>query len=228
MTETISNANAASSTLFLGHNGEWWDSWLITSLVAAAVAAIAVGVTTAGSIFSHKREAAAAERALDEYKLETGKKIAEAEARTAEAQLALEKLKAPRNLSADNLRSIRSKLEHFDPVNFGIGVLNGGIEPGSNIVDELGSLLMQSLKWKLVPVTGRPNSRGQPVQNTGVIAIIGISGIKISLDVEMAAELGPIASALAEALNEVGINAEAKPNDDGTPNAIFIAIGAKI
>lgn len=41
MTTTIDNANAAASTLFLGHNGDWCDFWLIVSLVAVAIAAIA-------------------------------------------------------------------------------------------------------------------------------------------------------------------------------------------
>jgi hypothetical protein len=44
ITETIDSANAAVSTLFLGHNGEWWDFWLIMSVVFAAAAAIAVGM----------------------------------------------------------------------------------------------------------------------------------------------------------------------------------------
>jgi hypothetical protein len=93
MTETINSANAAASTLFLGHNGEWWDFWLIVSVIVAALVATTIGVTTAGSIISHKREAAASERTFDEYKLETGKKIAEAEEHTAEAQLETERLK---------------------------------------------------------------------------------------------------------------------------------------
>jgi hypothetical protein len=46
MPETINSANAAASTLFLGHNGEWWDFWLIASVVFAALAAIAIGIAT--------------------------------------------------------------------------------------------------------------------------------------------------------------------------------------
>lgn len=57
----MSSESAATSTLFLGHSGEWWDTWLIVSVVCAAVAAIAIGVTTAGSIVTHSREAQAAE-----------------------------------------------------------------------------------------------------------------------------------------------------------------------
>jgi hypothetical protein len=93
MTETINNANAAASTLFLGQNGEFWDFWLITSVVFAALAAIAIGVTTTGSIVSHKREAAASEGALAKYKLDTAKDIADANDRTSQAQLELQRLK---------------------------------------------------------------------------------------------------------------------------------------
>lgn len=80
MQETIDSAHAAASTLFLGHDGEWWDFWLIMSVIFAALAAIAIGVATTGSIVSHKREAASAEEALGRYKLETEGKIKSAEA----------------------------------------------------------------------------------------------------------------------------------------------------
>jgi hypothetical protein len=98
MTETIDSANVAASTLFLGQNGEFWDFWLIMSVVLAALSAIAIGVTTTGSIVSHKREAASAEEALERYKLSTSKEIAEANARTKESELALGELSSPRNI----------------------------------------------------------------------------------------------------------------------------------
>jgi hypothetical protein len=93
MTETIDGANAAASTLFLGHNGEWWDFWLIISVVFAALAAIAIGITTTGSLVSLKREASAAEATLEKYKLETEDKISDSTARAAEAKLQLENLR---------------------------------------------------------------------------------------------------------------------------------------
>jgi len=105
MTETIDSANAAASTLFLGQNGEFWDFWLIMSLVFAAIAAIAIGVTTTGSIVSHKREAAASEEVLERYKLGTSKEIADANARTSQAQLELQRLKSWRMVDADTFKS---------------------------------------------------------------------------------------------------------------------------
>jgi hypothetical protein len=92
-------------TQFLGHNGEWWDFWLIVSVIVAALAATAIGVTTAGSIISHKREANAAEYALDRYKLETGKQIAEANARQKQAELELRKRSNPRTIDPNELTS---------------------------------------------------------------------------------------------------------------------------
>ncbi|WP_315801165.1 hypothetical protein [Bradyrhizobium sp. SZCCHNS3002] len=107
MTDPINSTNAATSTLFLGHNGEWWDFWLIISVIAAAVAAAAIGVSTAGSIISHKREAASAEEALERYKLGTREQIAEANARQKEAELKLaqlRKLAGPREINFDKFK----------------------------------------------------------------------------------------------------------------------------
>ena len=122
MTQTMESANAAASTLFLGHNGEWWDFCLILSVIVAALAALAVGITTAGSLVSHKREAIAAEKALDRYKLETGKQISAANAAgdaakadAAKARLEQEKLKAqlawrtiPPNVASKLLEALKS------------------------------------------------------------------------------------------------------------------------
>jgi hypothetical protein len=86
MADTIPSAAAANSTLFLGHDGEFWDFWLIVSVVIAAMAATAIGVATAGSVISHKREAAAANRSLEEYKLHAAEQLAQAQAESENAK----------------------------------------------------------------------------------------------------------------------------------------------
>lgn len=87
MADTIPSTAATNSTLFLGHDGEFWDFWLIVSVVIAAMAATAIGVVTAGSVISHKREAAAAaERSLEEYKLRTAEQLAMAQAESENAK----------------------------------------------------------------------------------------------------------------------------------------------
>jgi hypothetical protein len=69
MTDTIPSTVSANSVLFLGHNGEFWDFWLILSVIIAAFGGIAVCVTTTGSVVAHKREAEAATLDLDKYKV---------------------------------------------------------------------------------------------------------------------------------------------------------------
>ena len=64
------STSAAPSTLFLGQNGEFWDSWLIVALIFTTVAAAAVLMTTIGSIQSHKREAFFATNELDRFKIQ--------------------------------------------------------------------------------------------------------------------------------------------------------------
>ena len=54
MTETIDSTKAAASTLFLGHNGEWWDFSLIVAGIFVALAATTAVIATAGSIVAHK------------------------------------------------------------------------------------------------------------------------------------------------------------------------------
>ncbi|QGY05537.1 hypothetical protein MMSR116_29320 [Methylobacterium mesophilicum SR1.6/6] len=113
--EIIANPENRASTLLLGYGGEDWDRWLILAVMFAAVAAIAVGFTTAGSIITHKREAEAAQKDLERYKIIVEGKVAdahkegieagrsatdalarasEADAKAAEAQLKLEELRS--------------------------------------------------------------------------------------------------------------------------------------
>lgn len=128
----MNSTEAAASTLFLGHNGEWWDFWLIMSLLLAAAAAATVVVATSGSIISHKRESAAAEAALAAYKAQAGEQIAKADAGAAtaikEAALAnerteherVERLKlearlAPRRLTQKQHEMLASALKAEQP-----------------------------------------------------------------------------------------------------------------
>jgi hypothetical protein len=151
MTETIDSANAAASTLFLGQNGEWWDFWLIVSLILVALAAIATGVTTTGSIVSHKREAVGAEVALERFKLETKKKISEAEARTREAELALEKLKTPRTLGPERQRLIVSATAPFRGQRYRAAVSQGA-DDGLAFWEST-YVTLERAGWVYVPVT---------------------------------------------------------------------------
>lgn len=70
---------------WLGFSSGFWDIGLIIGLAFAALVAFAVVVTTWGSIVTHKREAAEADRALAAYKVSVADEVANANARAAEA-----------------------------------------------------------------------------------------------------------------------------------------------
>lgn len=83
VTETPETTNGTpnhQSTAFLGVSGSDWDRFLIWSVIGAALAAAAVGVTTIGSISAHKREAEASEHEFAKYKVATDGRIAAANA----------------------------------------------------------------------------------------------------------------------------------------------------
>lgn len=133
MTETLESAKTAASTLFLGHNGEWWDFALILSVVVAAAAATAIGITTAGSIISHKREASAAEMVFDKYKLD--------------AELKLEQLRArmaPLHLTSEQQAALAKRMAAFPGTVFSMST--SGSE--NDFVMEMGrSLMAAGWKW---------------------------------------------------------------------------------
>jgi len=158
MTETISNANAAASTLFLGQNGEWWDFWLIVSVIAAAFVATAIGVTTAGSIISHKRESVAAKEALDRYKLDTGKTIAEANARQKQAELELLQLRFPRSLDIEKFEAAVKKI----PAPAEYEVLYDANAPDALFIANLIWGIFFNAKWPTQQTTGAAPLKAPP------------------------------------------------------------------
>ena len=74
----VDETHTAAATLLLSKNGTWWDGAMIISLLIAGLCAIAVGVLTGGSVIVHKREAKAADAALEAYKSTVEAKVAEA------------------------------------------------------------------------------------------------------------------------------------------------------
>jgi hypothetical protein len=227
MTETIDSANAAASTLFLGHNGEWWDFWLIMSLVAVALAAIAAGVTTTGSIVSHKREAESAEVALERFKLQTEQKISEADARAAEAQLALEKFKAPRSISVEARNRLVESMKEFAGQQY-FGMVASDVADAWDIWREI-SLALESAGWKRLPPPGAQARQYGPPAGIAVAAQAGVmilgSAGRSSPEETMATH--ERAKALAAKLTDESIIAGPGFAIELPANTIAIVIGPK-
>jgi hypothetical protein len=87
-----------------------WENVMVGSLAFAAFAALVVGIATFAVVKLQRQEIAASKDELERYKLDAGQAIAEAGARAAEANLALEKFKAPRQIKgAEFVRALAGK-----------------------------------------------------------------------------------------------------------------------
>jgi hypothetical protein len=80
------------ATRMFGFDPEWWNGALLVALAVAALAAIAVGVTSAVVMKLQKQATIEFAR----YKLQTAKEIAEANGRADEAESKLAEYRKPR------------------------------------------------------------------------------------------------------------------------------------
>lgn len=240
MPETIASASAATSTLFLGHTGEWWDFSLIVSVLFAALAAGAVGIATAGSIISHKRETIAAEASLRAYKLTVDGKVADAkkegieagkaagdallraaalEKQAAElraANLVLETKVAPRRLTQAQQNELSSLLTKVDRQ---IGTITTSpMTPESEWFMRVLTAPLKSAGWEIEmrPGTVEPTI----LQPTGVVIGYAMDPTNPRVDPLRS----KAADALAAYLSEVGVSATVVPALLQPPQTIAITI----
>jgi hypothetical protein len=220
--------------------------WFDISNVVLLVGAVLVALGTYGTIkfagikekFSDERVAAnevETKRAIaesDSAKEGTAKaneRIAELSTQaeqlrkdTAEAQLALEKLKSPRSLSAEQQASISGLLESFAGQQYS-GMVAGSVPDARSLWITLDRVL-RAANWVRRPPWGL--AVGDPP--AGVPVTPG-DGITIFIPASEAAELAPAALAVVSALAKTGIAAIAVP-DNGPqtrPKIIVIEIGTK-
>ena len=234
MPESISSANAAVSTFFLGHNGEWWDFWLIVAVIFAALSAGAIGIATAGSIVSHKRKALAAEVALEHFKLETEGKISDSNARAAlaekgaaEAALELAKFKSPRTLTEIQQTAITEGLKQFAGTRYDAGIGPAGDPEPLYLLRSIAASLAKA-NWVQVPWTGNPTMAYDepPLLSIGLTMV---TNVIVDVHPEYWKKLSPAAEALAAVLRSQGIDAiaDSKPTTIDA-DVIHLRIGRKL
>jgi hypothetical protein len=156
------------------------------------------------------------------------KEIAEANARASEAQLALEKYKAPRHLDSKQWEHIAAKLKSFGPQVFDMAVNTHdpeAIKLGNAIECHLRSLAgWTEINW----AGGMIVFERTQLPTWGVVTIEGV--LLVVHDENVSAI--PVIKALAELLTEAGINgARAEVGVGGkndSPTAIHILVGEKI
>lgn len=167
----------------------------------------------------------------DDISAEKDARIAEANARALEAQVALEKFKAPRHLSQEQWRNVASKIAQFGPQQFDFAVNNADPE-AQRMANALFHHLWTLAQW-------RPINWNQP----GVMLLHwnmpgfpdwGINTMTIGVQIQVVPSerdgLGPVAVALADALNAEGVETKAElglGSHSKNADTIHILVGRK-
>jgi hypothetical protein len=223
------------------------ESWLsvigTAKLIAAFLVAIGVAIEFGGDWVAkpfekiiedaRRLEFAELHKQSDDAKLETARlskeadtaraSIAAANARAAEAQLALEKLKTPRSLTPDQQSRIVSKIRKFAPQEYALAV-----GPGSEPSAFLAALdkVLSNANWVKVPPFGMIT-----VQTAvGPAASNSLSGVRIQVASSKEPELREAVVALLAALASENIEADAAQSPTemtSRPTAIQIVVGIK-
>ncbi len=158
-------------------------------------------------------------------------RIAEANARALEAQLALEKYRAPRHLSDEQWADVLAKIRLFGPQPFDIAANNADPE-AQRMANAILFNLWSMAGWTPISWKGRS---GEAVTRWSMpnFPDWGINNMVIGVDIQIVPKeremLEPVARTLAEALAASGI--EARLDISGTHsanvNTIHILVGPK-
>jgi len=213
----------------LGFDLESWETALVASLMAAALAAVFVGVATWTVIKLQRQAVRDSAAAFETYKLEAGKQISEANARTAEANLQiaelnlqLAKLRAPRKLSEEQQARLAEQVAAFEGQEYSALIPPAGIDV-QGLWIELDRALTFG-KWVRVDPIGA--KVGDPIAG---VSLNASPGVYMAYAPSRASDVGRAAAVLSKELNSAGIVASAGPNDDAEkrPSVIVIVIGLK-
>jgi hypothetical protein len=167
MVATENTTSSKTVRRMLGLSLHAWEDIMALSLATAAAAAVVVGVSTyiVIQLTRHANEEAAkqiAELALQGDQLR--KDTAEANARSAEAQLALAKFKADRNFDP---RSIAPRVAPFAGMEWDAVVVSGDLE-ADNLLNTV-ALALGRVRWLMIDWNGPVPSR----QPAGAVRRVG-------------------------------------------------------
>ncbi len=198
-----------------------WEEIMRGSLVAAGAFALLGGLATWFVVSLQREELAESKMEFERYKLETGKKISESDARTKEAELALAKIRTPRSLDPEAKARVVAKIKPFSGQEYAFSLTLGFDAIG--FLEILDAVLKEAAWVKVAPL-------GDVVTGGGAasVSLFKSPGIRVQVSpMTDAHDAG--ARALATALAKEGIEAEAAASHDvdKRPTAIQIVIGLK-
>jgi hypothetical protein len=210
----------------LGFDLHWWETAMVTSLWLAAFAAVAVGVATYAVVQLQRAEVRAANLKV----AQAAEAAAKATEHAAEASLALEKFKAPRQLSDEQVARIAEKLKSFQ-VGFDVAILDSDPEVDMIARQIIAALVAAGWKqsdWKIKEGI-HFHSSGRFGKDTPLIGIVHAIGVDLQAHEESVATLGPPTNALVAALESESIKASTHllTVENANPKLLHVLIGRK-
>jgi hypothetical protein len=209
----------------LGLSLHGWENAMVVFLIIAGFFALIAGAATWAVVRLQRIEIAESKQEFDKYKLDTSKEIAEANARALEAQLALEKFKAPRSISVEARNRLAESMKEFGGQQY-FGMVASDVADAWDIWREI-SLSLELAGWKRLPPPGQTATQYGPpagiplAPQAGVMILSSVANIPSEN-----MRLYGVAKALAAKLTDESIIAGAGFADI-QPNTIAIVIGPK-
>lgn len=199
----------------LGLGLDAWNSLIAVFASVGAIFALLGGGATYVACRLQKAETQREKTAFEAYKLEANKSISEANARATEAQLALERYKAPREISDSDLGRLVAKLREFKGREYQITTFWDLKEPLA-LAGKLHQVLTLS-EWDFI----KPES--------GSFLLGGMSGIQVWSHPTASQKTKDAADALVAALNQIGLDGVRKFQAPNNPpdEKIVINVGTK-
>jgi hypothetical protein len=211
------------------------DSWnnLIVWLAALAGAfALLAAIATYMAFQLQKQEAIDSAYTFARYKLETGERIAEADARALEAQVQLAKFKSPRNMTPDQQSRLVEKLARFKGTRFDMALVVGDPEASLFLGQISKTLQLAGWEWVDFAHAGGPLTFTYTWPGLPNVGQMGAFGVDIFAPPDHASDLSTAAQLLSSALMEDGFSLsgpKTTTTEQGFINqdAIHVVIGKK-
>jgi hypothetical protein len=219
MTQTVPVSTAERT--MLGHNLDWWNGAMAASLILAGIFGLAAALATTMVVKLQRQVDADTKAAFDKYKLDAEKDINDAKARAANAQLALEKYKAPRTLAPEQIATLSALLKPFGKVPFDVA-----IEQSHETAQLLAQicLALENAGWDWQDWKGGDVVIRLPKQGR-VAGVVAVSGVEIQIAESDRRKLEMPAIELINTLSEFGIPTKPRVYFDRDAEALGYTVG---
>jgi hypothetical protein len=209
----------------LGLTLHGWENAMVVALVVVGLFALIAGAATWAVVRLQRIEIADSQQEFDRYRLKTAKEISLANDRAVEAQLALEKFKAPRKLEEVQVTRVIAAAARFPGIPFDVSV-NLESEP-QNFAAQIGAVL-ESAGWIWKNRNSMPGLSIKVGSHEAGLLNNGPS-IGLEIDASRTADWSAALLAVGNALQAEGFQPAMNRATDNSasPDAVHLYVGSK-